>query len=71
MVLVCNRPDAADELLAGLNWEMPVTSKARLAHMRGRPNPETLVHFHEQPEFVKAVHEIGDIGISRSQLPLV
>ena len=71
IVLVCNKPDLADELLAGLKWDMPVTSKARLAHMRGRPNPETLVHFHEQPEFVKAVHEIGDIGISRSQLPLV
>lgn len=70
MVLVCNKPDLADELLAGLHWEMPVTSKARLAHMRGHPHPATLVQLHEQAEFVKAVHEVASIGAGTGELAL-
>ena len=70
MVLVCNKPASADELLSGLQWEMPVTSKARLAHMRGRPHPEMLVQLHEQAEFVKAVHEVASIGSVTGELPL-
>ncbi|CAG0938123.1 beta-N-acetylhexosaminidase [Gallionellaceae bacterium] len=70
MVLVCNRPDLADELLAGLSWEMPATGKARLAQMRGRPHAGTLVQLHEQTEFVKAVHEVASIGTGTAELPL-
>jgi beta-N-acetylhexosaminidase len=36
MVLVCNAPDAADELLAGLHYKMPAKSAARLKRMKGR-----------------------------------
>jgi beta-N-acetylhexosaminidase len=36
MVLVCNAPDAADELLAGLRYDMPAVAQMRLAAMRGR-----------------------------------
>ena len=71
MVLVCNRPDLADELLAGLKWDMPVTSKARLAQMHGRPHAGTLVQLHEDAEFVRALHEIAGIGMSEGELPLV
>ncbi|MDH4284170.1 MAG: beta-N-acetylhexosaminidase [Gallionellaceae bacterium] len=70
MVLVCNRPDLADELLAGLKWEMPVTSKARLAQMRGKPHPYTEAQLHEQPEFVQALHGIASIGSGTAELPL-
>ncbi len=70
MVLVCNKPALADELLAGLKWEMPATSKARLAQMRGRPHPESLVQLHEQAEFVRAVHEVAAIGAGTAELPL-
>jgi beta-N-acetylhexosaminidase len=70
MVLVCNKPDSADELLAGLKWEMPATSKARLAHMRGRPHPETLVQLHEDPDFIRALHEIATIGEGSGELQL-
>ncbi|MDR2195109.1 MAG: beta-N-acetylhexosaminidase [Gallionellaceae bacterium] len=71
MVLVCNRPDLADELLAGLHWDMPVTSRARLAQMRGRSHPETLLHLREDAEFVQAVCDVGGIGIETGELPLV
>lgn len=70
MVLVCNRPDLSDQLLAGLNWEMPATSKARLAHMRGHQHPHTLMQLHQQPEYLKAVHELAAVGASSAELPL-
>lgn len=71
MALVCNNSASADELLAGLQWEMPAVSRARLAQMRGRSHPESLVQLHEQAEFVKAVHEIACIGSGTADLPLV
>ena len=70
MVLVCNRPELADELLQGLHWEMPATSKARLAQMRGRPHPESLAQLHEQHAFLKALDEVASIGMSNAELPL-
>ncbi|MDO8414098.1 MAG: beta-N-acetylhexosaminidase [Gallionellaceae bacterium] len=72
MVLVCNQPHMADELLAGLQWDMPVTSKARLAHMRGHahPHPATLSQLREQASFLKAVHEVATVGSGTAELPL-
>lgn len=70
MVLVCNKPESADELLDGLVWEMSATSKARLAHMRGHGHPDTLVQLHENGEFVKALHEVASIGSSTGDLLL-
>ncbi|HUX89506.1 MAG TPA: beta-N-acetylhexosaminidase [Gallionellaceae bacterium] len=70
MVLVCNRPDLADELLAGLKWEMPATSKARLAQMRGRPHPLSEAQLHEQHEFMQALHAVASIGSGTAELPL-
>jgi beta-N-acetylhexosaminidase len=71
MVLVCNRPDSADELLAGLKWEMTAQSKARLAQMHGHPHPLALMQLHEDAGFVKALHEVASIGMSEGELPLV
>ncbi len=70
MVLVCNKPELADELLQGLHWEMPVTSKARLAQMRGKPHAEPLAKLHEQAHFLKALDEVASIGMSNDELPL-
>ena len=71
MVLVCNKPESADKLLQGLHWEMPVTSKARLAQMRGKNNPETLSQLHEQHHFLKALDDVASIGVSNAELPLL
>ncbi len=71
MVLVCNKPDSADELLAGLKWEMPAPSKARLAQMHGRHHPKTLAQLHEDAEFIKALHDVSKVGIREGELPLV
>ena len=70
MVLVCNKPESADELLQGLHWEMPATSKARLAQMRGKPHPESLAQLHEQHQFLKALNDVASIGMCNSELPL-
>ncbi len=70
MVLICNNPADADELLAGLKWEMPAASRARLVHMRGKAHPSSLIQLHGQAEFVKAVHEIAGIGSGTAELPL-
>lgn len=70
MVLVCNNPQSADELLHGLHWEMPAASKARLAQMRGKAHPESLAQLHEQHSFLKALNEVAVIGVSNAELPL-
>jgi len=70
MVLVCNKPESADELLRGLHWEMPAVSKARLVQMRGRPHPDSLGKLHEQRPFLKALDEVAGIGKSNAELPL-
>ena len=70
MVLVCNQPESADELLQELHWEMPAASRARLAQMRGKSNPESQARLHEQQHFLKALDEIAAIGMSNAELPL-
>jgi beta-N-acetylhexosaminidase len=70
MVLVCNKPESADQLLQGLHWEMPAASRARLAHMRGKPHPGSQGQLHEQPQFLKALDEVAAIGMSNAELPL-
>jgi len=71
MVLVCNKPELADELLAGLKWDMPAQSKARLAQMHGRANPRTLAQLHEDADFIKALRDVASIGMHEGELPLV
>lgn len=71
MVLVCNNPEAADTLLAELRWDISAISVVRLARMRGQPHPDPVVKLHESASFVKAVEEIGSLGIRSGELPLV
>ena len=59
MVLVCNRPDLSDELLANLDWKMPALSAARLERMRGQGAAESLQALNENAAFVQAVRELG------------
>lgn len=70
MVLVCNRPDLADELLAGLHWEMPAPSKARLVQMRGKPSDKSLPQLHEEADYLKALADISRIGVREGVLPI-
>ena len=64
MVLLCNQPDKADELLEHLKWDMTGASRARLARMHGGRNPKDLEHLHEDAEFCAAVKHIDLVGKS-------
>jgi beta-N-acetylhexosaminidase len=68
MVLLCNRPDLADELLANLQWKMPALSIVRLARMHGARHPNNLDHLHESAEFVTAVKRVGLVGKTEGEL---
>lgn len=70
MILVCNNPSGADEILANLKWEMSATSLARLARMHGRNHFGSLIKLRENSEYVQAVREIGTIGCESGELPL-
>jgi len=70
MVLMCNNPTAADELLAELRWEPSPVSLARLVRMHGRGRPRTLVQLREDPEYARAVHDIGGIAVEEVELAL-
>jgi beta-N-acetylhexosaminidase len=71
MVLVCNKPESADELLAGLKWEMSAPTRARLAQMHGKHHPKTLAQLHEDPDFIKDLQDISKVGVREGELPLV
>ena len=68
MVLLCNRPDLADELLSKLEWKMSALSIARLARMHGGRHPQDMDHLHESAEFVAALKRIGMVGVSEVDL---
>jgi len=68
MVLLCNQPAMADELLANLKWNISAQSLSRLARMHGHRHPPTLDALHENGDFVKAVHQVAQIGISEGEL---
>ncbi|WP_334107447.1 beta-N-acetylhexosaminidase [Methylobacillus sp.] len=69
MVLLCNQPEKADELLANLKWEIPAQSLARLARMHGRRHPSNMVALREDPEFMHAIHRVGMVGKADGDLP--
>jgi beta-N-acetylhexosaminidase len=69
MVLLCNRPDLADELLANLQWDISGASLARLARMHGRHHPASMTELHENAEFIQAVHQVAQIGKTEGNLP--
>lgn len=71
MVLVCNKPESVDELLARLKWEMSALCMARLIRMHGRTHPESWDKLHEDKDYVAAVHAVGSIGVKTGELPLL
>jgi beta-N-acetylhexosaminidase len=69
MVLLCNRPDLADELLDSLEGDMPAVGLARLARMHGGHQPVDMTTLHEDAEFMQAVHQVAQIGKTEGNLP--
>lgn len=69
MVLVCNRPDLADELLDTLKADMSAVSLARLARMHGAHHAADMNALRENAEFMQAVHQVAQIGKMDGDLP--
>lgn len=68
MVLLCNRPDLADELLSKLEWKMSALSTLRLARMHGSHHPADTNDLHENAQFVAAVKCVGLVGKQEGEL---
>ena len=69
MLLVCNNPQGADEILNQLQWEMSAASLSRLARMHARNNFGSMEKLREIGDYVQAVHEISMIGYESAELP--
>ena len=70
MVLVCNDSRSADQLLAELDYQMRVTSLARLARIHGRGGPESPAQLRRDPRYLDAVAAVRTIGVKTGELPL-
>lgn len=68
MVLLCNRPDLADELLENLEWKMPAQSIIRLMRMHGGHHPQSLTQLRESGVFADAVKRVAMVGQSAGDL---
>ncbi len=68
MVLLCNQPEMADELLANLQWTISAQSISRLARMHGQKHPASLDTLHEDGAFAKAVHQVALVGKAEGEL---
>jgi beta-N-acetylhexosaminidase len=62
MVLVCNDVGAADELLAGLHYQMPAVGQLRLAAMRGRGRAQGMATLRENADYIRALTAVAAIG---------
>ncbi|MEW5787836.1 MAG: beta-N-acetylhexosaminidase [Pseudomonadota bacterium] len=71
MVLVCNKPDLVDELLARLKWNLAPVSLIRLARMHGRPHAPSRTALHESSRYVGAVRHLAGIGQGDADLALL
>ncbi|MBX3651511.1 MAG: beta-N-acetylhexosaminidase [Burkholderiales bacterium] len=64
MVLVCNAPAAADELLAGLRHDMPAVSRARLQRICAYPSPADAASLHADARYAAACRALA--GVTRT-----
>lgn len=64
MVLLCNRPDLADELLDNLVWKMSAQSIVRLTRMHGSHRPQSITQLRESGVFADAVKRVAMVGQS-------
>jgi beta-N-acetylhexosaminidase len=70
MVLVCNNPQWADELLEGFSYPMPAVSLARLARMHGRQRPQSMTELRENSRYTRALRAVAAISHREGELPL-
>jgi beta-N-acetylhexosaminidase len=70
VALICNAPQAADELLEGLKYPMPAVSLARLARMHGRQRPQAMDTLRKDSRYMRALDSVAAISRRDGELPL-
>jgi beta-N-acetylhexosaminidase len=70
MILVCNNPAGADELLGHFEHPLQATSLARLIRMHGRGGATSLAALRSDPGYQRASAEVQAIGTRSDELPL-
>jgi beta-N-acetylhexosaminidase len=70
MAVVCNNPAASDELLEGLDYQMPAVSLARLARLHGKLRAGGMVKLREDARYAQALQAVAAIGVRDGELPL-
>ena len=70
MVLLCNNPQAVDQLLEQLAYAMPAVSLARLARMHGRPQPGGMARLRGDERYAHALDAVAGISKREGELPL-
>jgi beta-N-acetylhexosaminidase len=70
MVLICNDPQSADQLLEKLDYRMPAMALARLARIHGRGGPESPAQLLHDRYYLDAVATVRAIGVDSGDLPL-
>jgi len=63
MVLVCNRPDLADQLLGSLSWTASHGWRDRLARMRTRRSHTSLEQARAEPAYQAALSALERVGV--------
>ena len=71
MVLVCNRPDLADELLAHLNWRVDAAWVERLALLRSRGSYSSLAEARANGSYQLALDELQTRSLSPADSSLL
>jgi beta-N-acetylhexosaminidase len=70
MVLVCNDANAADELLAELDYQVPATALVRLARVHGKGGMESPAQLQRDRRYQEAVAAVRTISVKDGDLPL-
>lgn len=70
MVLVCNNPSCADQLLAQLDYRMPAVALTRLARIHGRGGAESPAQLQCDQHYLDAVAAVRSMGVKSGELPL-
>ncbi|MGQ0523000.1 MAG: beta-N-acetylhexosaminidase [Betaproteobacteria bacterium] len=70
MVLACNDPEGAEEILHNLAYTMPAVALMRLARMHGRRAFESMVKLREEERYMTALHTVAGVGRESGNLPL-
>jgi beta-N-acetylhexosaminidase len=70
VALLCNKPEAADELLENLDYAMPATGLVRLARMHGKAGAIGMTQLREDARYAQALHAIAGLGHRDGELPL-